>query len=93
MVDSPDESVWLAGLARSLQLYFKSFCANLKSVHGLYGTLSRDSIVIRDKAKALAEIGGLVNEHFSTDDCAKGREHLSKVRVRHLVRQVVDEQV
>ena len=67
-MDSPDESVRLAGLARSLQLHFESFRTDLESVHGLYGTLSGDSVVVRDKAEALAETGGLVDEDFSTDD-------------------------
>ena len=35
----------------------------------------------------------LVNEDFGADDAAKRLEHLNQVRILHIVREVVDEQV
>lgn len=43
--------------------------------------------------EALGEVGLLVDEDLGGDDVAEGAEGLCEVRVRELLRQVVDEQV
>lgn len=43
--------------------------------------------------KALALIGGPIDEDFGADHIAERQEHLHELRVAKLLRQVVDEQV
>lgn len=43
--------------------------------------------------KALAQIGLFVNEDFGRDHISKRHEHLQKVLVPELLRQVVDEKI
>jgi hypothetical protein len=74
-------------------LNFESFCTYLEAVHGLYGGLGRRSVVVRHEAEALGEIGLFVYEHFSRDHVAEWQERGRQVRVRELLRQVVNEQV
>ena len=76
-----------------LQLNLETFRPHLKPVHGLDGTLGGYRVVKRDKPETFAEIGDFVDEDLGADDGAKGGKHLHKVRVRHIVREVVDEEV
>ena len=43
---------------------------------GLDGTLSRNGVIEGDKAEALAEVGGLVDEDLGADDVAEWGKHL-----------------
>ena len=50
-------------------------------------------IIKTDKSKALALVGGAVNEDLAADNIAKGEEHLHQLSVSKLLRQVVDEEI
>ena len=85
--------VRFAGVLRPLQLHLQSLGSDLEPVHGLDGTLGRERVVKADKPEALAEVCVLVNEDFGADDAAEGLEHLNEVRVLHVIREVVYEEV
>ena len=72
---------------------FKSFHSNLESIHGLNGRLCTGGVVETDEPKALALVGGPVNEDLGADDIPEGKEHLHELGVPELLGQVVDEQI
>lgn len=86
-------SVRPAHLLGLFQLDFQPLGADLETVHGLDGTLCGHCVVERDETEALAEVGDLVDEDLGADDGAEGGKHLHQVGVRHVVGEVVDEQV
>lgn len=72
---------------------FESFGANLKAVHGLYGSLSTLGVVIADKPKTLAKVSHFIYEHFCTDDVAKRSKHLNEIIISDIIGKMVYEQV
>jgi len=81
------------GIFGSFELHFESLHSNLKSIHGLNGSLSTCRIVETDKTKAFALIGCPINKDFRADDVAKGKKHLHQLSIAKLLGQVVDEQI
>lgn len=65
----------------------------MKAVHSLDGGLCGGGVVVGHEAEALREVGLFVDEHLGGDDVPKWQERGRQVRVRELLRQVVDEQV
>lgn len=65
----------------------------MEAVHGLDCTLGGQRVVETNKAKALAEVGVLVDEDLGTNDATKRLEHLDEVGVLYIVREMVDEEI
>ena len=76
-----------------LELNFKSLHSNLESVHGCNGGLSAGRIVKTDEPKALALVGGSVNEDLGADDVPEGEEHLHELSISKLLGKMVDEEI
>ena len=93
--DSPCSlaSVWPTSVFWSFQLYFESFHANLKSIHGLDSSLGTGWIIEADKAKAFALVCGSVNEDLGADDIAKWKEHLHQLCITKLLRKMVNKKI
>ena len=72
---------------------FKSLHSNLESVHGLNSGLCAGGIVKTDKSKALALVGGSVNEDFGADNIPEGEKHLHELGVSKLLGKMVDEEI
>ena len=72
---------------------FKSLHSNLESVHGCDGGLCATGIVKTDKPKALALVGGSVNEDLGADDVPEGEEHLHELSITKLLGKMVDEEI
>ena len=85
--------IWLRCIFWPLQLNFKSFHANLETIHCLNSCLCTGWVIKTDKAKAFALVGGTVDEDFATDNIAKGKEHLHQLCISKLLRQMINEEV
>ena len=72
---------------------FQPLHSNLESVHGCNGGLSAGRIVKTDEPKALALVGGSVNEDFGADNIPEGKKHLHELGITKLLGQVVDEEI
>ena len=57
------------------------------------GRLCTGGVVETDEPKALALVGGPVNEDLGADDIPEGKEHLHELGVPELLGQVVDEEI
>ena len=77
--------IWLGGIFWPLQLHLEPLGADLVAVHGLDGGVGRLVGGEGHKAKALGQVGLLVNEHLGGDDGAEGLERLAEVRVSELL--------
>ena len=76
-----------------LELNFKSLHSNLESVHGCNGCLCTPRIIKTDKSKALALVGGSVNEDFGADNVPEGEKHLHELGIAKLLGKMVDEEI
>ena len=76
-----------------LELNFESLHPNLESVHGCNGGLCTSRIIKAHKSKALALVGGSVNEDFGADDIPEGKKHLHELSITKLLGKVVDEEI
>lgn len=65
----------------------------MEAVHGLDSTLGRQRVVETNEAEALAEVGVLVNEDLGANDTTEWLEHLDKVSVLYVVREMVDKEI
>ena len=76
-----------------LELNFKSLHSNLESVHCCNGGLCTPRIIKTDKSKALALVGGSVNEDLGADNIPEGEKHLHELGITKLLGKMVDEEV
>ena len=85
--------IWSPSILWSFQLNLESFHPDLEAIHGLYCRLGTGLVVETNEPKALALVGGTVNEDLAADDISKGEKHLHQLRISELLWQMVDKQI